>query len=460
MIQKFQNPNSPLKIQNPREYESQRYNDWLKMSWTDKIKRKLRIAKSQLERGPAIQNIGRAIYSLFGGYTPENPYLSYGVAPSPAKPINPKGVISLASKAKTVAPVRRVPTTAIQTTQARTNPRSLMSESPRFGDDYKQISIEDVQKLANERLGRNLTKTELTDYINQKKVDLTGDGIGFAPRTAEGVKDGTIVIEEKDIPEAITNLERFASPSTIRTRMGNQRYTQQEIEQMIDEAERLKPNVALQRVEPGSHGVSNWHDRMDTPEDNIVKYLKTKYGPSTEIGMMRDNPYDRSGVLVKAGDFDYSFDSFGTALKYLDRVLGKKGRQFFKLNPEQSFVRSNNYGQRGRYEEMLLDSEFDKLLKSNRGELPEGSRVIKLNNGTLAVQQADGKVVMKLRPKSNQEIIDSYTETIDNLNKNYNLNIQYPKLNEQGKILWPNIYGILFKNGGILNYLNYVPKNI
>lgn len=100
MIQKFQNPNSPLRVQNPREHESQRYNDWLKMSWTDKIKRKLRIAKSQLERGPAIQNIGRAIYSLFGGYTPENPYLSYGVAPSPAKPTNQKEVISTASKVK------------------------------------------------------------------------------------------------------------------------------------------------------------------------------------------------------------------------------------------------------------------------------------------------------------------------------------------------------------------------
>ncbi len=46
---------------------------------------------------------------------------------------------------------------------------------------------------------------------------------------------------------------------------------------MVDENGNLKSDVALQRVESGSHGTSNWHYPEDTKEDLVTKYLQTKY---------------------------------------------------------------------------------------------------------------------------------------------------------------------------------------
>lgn len=55
------------------------------------MKRRLNIAKIQLNRGPAIPNVGRAILAAFGGYDPQNPDLNSGTVPTPSKPVIPKG---------------------------------------------------------------------------------------------------------------------------------------------------------------------------------------------------------------------------------------------------------------------------------------------------------------------------------------------------------------------------------
>lgn len=357
--------------------------------------------------------------------------------------------------------LKKTPTTSqVPLEQPKTDIRSLISDSERF-DDYKQIAIEDLQKIVQERLGRRLSKTELADYINRKQVDLTGEGLGYAPLNADFQKEGTVVFREEDLPEAISNLERFLNPNVRKTRFGKERYSDQEIAQMVDENGNLKSDVALQRVESGSHGTSNWHSPEDTKEDLVTKYLQTKYNTGAQMGMLRDNPFDRSGVLVKVGDREYSTDSFKTALDYLERALSKKGRKFYNLNGK-GYSRANNYGQKGRYEEILLDPEFDTLMKTNRGELPQDTEVFKLRDGTLAVRQADGKVVMKLKPRTKKSITGGYNifeeripgdydEIINRLNTNYNLNIGYPRINKFGAIEWPNLYGILYKNGGILN---------
>jgi len=51
------------------------------------------------------------------------------------------------------------------------------------------------------------------------------------------------------------------------------------------------------------------------------------------MGIIRENPFDRSGVIIGGNDFDFSSDSFRTALEYLDRALGKKGKRFYELKP-------------------------------------------------------------------------------------------------------------------------------
>ena len=147
--------------------------------------------------------------------------------------------------------------------QPKTNPLSLITDTERFGSEYKQITLDDLQKLAQERIGRKLTTTELKDYIGHRRIDL-GNGepeLGFSPRSANGNKEPTFVLEETDIPEALSNFDRFTSKGTIRTRMGNDKYSLQEVQSMLDNQGNLKPNVALQRVYPGEHGKANWFFR-------------------------------------------------------------------------------------------------------------------------------------------------------------------------------------------------------
>ena len=341
--------------------------------------------------------------------------------------------------------------------QPKTNPLDLITQSERFGEGYKQITLEDLQNLAQERIGRNLTNQELKDYIGHRKILLPDQEelLGFAPRNRDFSKEGYFVLEDNDLSEALSNFNKFTDKGTIRTKLGNERYTEKEIQSMLDENGNLKSNVALQRMYPGEHGVSNWYDRGDQISDKAVKYFKTKYDTGAQMGILRDNPYDRSGVLIRPEDYEYSFDSFDVALNYLDRALGKKQKSFYKLNPKTTHVQGNNYGQLKRYEEIDFDPEFSELLKSNRGELPDGAAVYaNKDNGNLIIKYG-GRKVGTLRPRTTEEIIKEYKPIIDNLNNKYNLNIDYPKLNQYGKIEWPNIYGILYKHGGAINFFKY-----
>lgn len=214
--------------------------------------------------------------------------------------------------------------------QPQTNPLSLITQSERFGEGYKQITLEDLQNLAQERIGRKLTTSELKDYIGHRKILLPGQEelLGFAPRNRDFSKEGYFVLEDTDLSEALSNFNKFTDKGTIRTKLGNERYTEKEIQSMLDENGNLKSNVALQRMYPGDHGVSNWYDRKDGISDKAVKYFKTKYDTGAQMGILRDNPYDRSGVLIRPEDYEYSFDSFDVALNYLDRALGKKIEKF------------------------------------------------------------------------------------------------------------------------------------
>ena len=357
----------------------------------------------------------------------------------------------------------------------RTDPRTLITDAnEKFGSSYKQITLENLQKLAEERIGRRLLDTELEDYIGK---GLFNDELGFAPALNRYEKEPYFVFEEANLPEILSNFDRFTSQNTIRTRMGNDRYSLQDVQGMIDDQGNLGHNVALQRVYPGNHGKANWNLRGDSNFEKVQKYFRTKYNTGAQIGILRDNPFDRSGVLVKGGDGDYSIDSFMTALQYLNRSLGKYGKKFFELKkPVKKFrngdvrvmntIGANDLGQRGRYEEIDFDPDFVELLKANKGELPKSAQVFMNDKGNLRIQY-DKRKVGTLRPRDFQEITGygsgadrvpgDYDKLIDDLNKNYNLNIGYPTINSRGGIDFPNIYGILYnKKGGNIN----VPKNI
>jgi len=63
----------------------QSYIDFSKLSFADKLRRRLNIAKAQFDNG----SLAKAGYALVGGYDPENPRLSTGDVPNPGMR-NPK----------------------------------------------------------------------------------------------------------------------------------------------------------------------------------------------------------------------------------------------------------------------------------------------------------------------------------------------------------------------------------
>ena len=86
MIRKYQNAGNIL-YDDGKSLQRKSYSDWSKLSWSDKMKRRLQIAKHQFNESsnPIINSVS----AIFGGYDPENPDLQTGIAPSPGvkKPI-------------------------------------------------------------------------------------------------------------------------------------------------------------------------------------------------------------------------------------------------------------------------------------------------------------------------------------------------------------------------------------
>ena len=346
--------------------------------------------------------------------------------------------------------VRQEPVTTIQTpSKTLTNPRTLIETNE---DGTQFISLENLQKLSEERLGRRLTESELYDYIGKPKYAMDDtETLGYPHFERDNPAKAGYEFEAGNLDELLQNFERFTKPDIIRTRYGNEpRYN---IEDLVDENGRLRRNVALQRANPGSHGVENWNLKSDKdPFVRVNKYTRTKYGAKKSengLDIKNDNPFDRSGVLIKGGNNDYSIDSFFSALKYLRIALGTGGRKFFGMKPSQKFIRSNDYGQLRRYNENF-SPELIEILKENNGELPKDIKVgINKNTGTYILQGPDGTSIGTLTPRTNLEIINDYKPIIDQLNKRYNLNIAYPRVNvNSGEIEWPNIFGILYRKGG------------
>ena len=114
---------------------------------------------------------------------------------------------------------------------------------------------------------------------------------------------------------------------------------------------------------------------------------------------------------------------------------------------------ANNFGQLSRYNEEFTP-ELIEMIKNSNGSIPEGIRVgMNRSSGTLFFQRKnDGKVIGRLWHKSPEEMIKSSNDWISKINSEFGLGINPARINLSGKIEWPNMYGILYKKGGNINY--------
>ena len=315
-------------------------------------------------------------------------------------------------------------------------------------DGWEAVSMTDFNNQVRQNLGRDLNTEEIgrimgddLDIFSIRDLN-TGEKLGFQG-PVEHIATGRM------------RLNQYIDKNALRTRNLSQEGMQPyKLEDLVENG-RLKGNVVLDESKPGSHGKNNWFNEDDDAMTRAQKYFRTKYDRPTREDMQRildENPYNRSGVLISTGDMQYSIDSFKVALKNLEKNL-RQGRNFAPLETTELYSIANNYGQGARYTEQFTQ-EFANMVKANKG-IPEGIKTFKTKDGTLIFQQADGQVVGKLIPRSTQSIIDEYNPLIQALNDKFGLNIRQARIGKSGQIEWPNIYGVLYRNGGRLNNKNY-----
>lgn len=312
------------------------------------------------------------------------------------------------------------------------------------------VSMEEVRNLLKERLGRDLTEEdlmELSGYIDsgQHIFNRAGD------KTASILSNQEFDYYRNGINRILNNstLEPYITTRNLKT--GDVPY---KLEELVENG-RLRPKTALEEIHSGSRGEENFFDRGDEGLTRASKYFKTKYGgiDRSSLGnVSEDNPMDRSGVIVTTSGGQYSIDSFNHALKYLFRSL-RKGRNFYPLQTRTIHTEANDLGQLNRYED-LTSPELQEILKQNKGVLPKDINVHKLDSGTLLfsrVRNGMREGLGKLRVRDPEDIIKAPNEQITKINELFGLNIPLAEVNPSGKIMWPNIYGILYNKGGKIN---------
>ena len=323
----------------------------------------------------------------------------------------------------------------------------------------QRITTEDANKELERRLGRGY------DDLTEDEQDILGGYANIRAYSENGQKaGGEAYSSEWDYVN--NNLNRMANQEgTLTTRIlrknrqdtGEKPY---ELEDLVENG-RLRENTALEETLSGSRGEDNFFSRGDDATTRATKYLNVKYGQRNRESLGNvgeDNPHYRSGVIVTTGGNQYSFDSFGHALKDLYKNL-KQGRRFSWLNKEQEYTRANNFGQLNRYTEDFSPEFREALIQSN-GQLPEGVTVTDVGNYLFF--RKDGRILGKLKHRELQDIIDnplpgstqlSPNQWIKRLNTEFNLNIPLARVNE-GRIEWPNIYGLIYRKGGQLKKRN------
>lgn len=312
-----------------------------------------------------------------------------------------------------------------------------------------RVLTEDAAKELEQKFGRKLTEEEL-DEIN-----------GYASPKAYTDKNGNIIgmdYTQSELDYANNNLNRMLNyekgvptKTTRYLKKGEQPYN---LEDLVENG-RLKEGIGLEESYSGSRGEENFFNKKDEASTRASKYLNIKYGTKSRESLGNvgdDNPHYRSGVILTTDGGQYSTDSFPHALKDLYRNL-KQGRRYHRLSSNNNYVNANNFGQLSRYNEEF-SPELIEMIKNSNGNIPEGIRVgMNRSSGTLFFQKkSDGTVIGRLWHKSPEEMIKPSNEWISKINQEFGLNINPARVTPAGKIEWPNMYGILYKKGGNINY--------
>lgn len=312
-----------------------------------------------------------------------------------------------------------------------------------------RVLTKDVAKELEQKFGRKLTEEEL-DEIN-----------GYASPKAYTDKNGNIIgmdYTQSELDYANNNLNRMLNyekgvptKTTKYLKKGEQPYN---LEDLVENG-RLKEGTGLEESYSGSRGEENFFNKKDEASTRASKYLNIKYGTKSRESLGNvgdDNPHYRSGVILTTDGGQYSTDSFPHALKDLYRNL-KQGRRYYRLSSNNNYVNANNFGQLSRYNEEF-SPELVEMIKNSNGNIPEGIRVgMNRSSGTLFFQKkSDGTVIGRLWHKSPEEMIKPSNEWISKINQEFGLNINPARITPAGKIEWPNMYGILYKKGGNINY--------
>lgn len=314
------------------------------------------------------------------------------------------------------------------------------------------------------------------DTVNAEDVDLfSDDPLGVAASIRSGNPlDNLISNEELQRGAASYNPATRIPFKSRNTKAGEIPYTEEEINALVDENGWLKRGVKFDsddEVYTGGHG--EFFDPQFNPEQDETWILRqhlantdpnNRFNSAWELKqIMKDNPGDRSGVLIKTHTGDTSMDS--TPLAYM--MATRFAKRFKPLNGRLERVGSNSYGYNTAFKtgkginelnaraKILLDANPNykaKLLKDEKGNM-------------FAYELTDENGTFQIPLNSRQEVLDAMNARLHKFNKHYgtsykdiepqkNLNGEY--YNPDNPYPWnfgesfdlPNIYGIAYKQGG------------
>ena len=346
-------------------------------------------------------------------------------------------------------------------------------------DDQIEVPLNQAKRLLSQTTGQTTLSDDLVDRVlGERNIRIVHGGPDNSVRLVRGpaseMEDARDAFRDalsiRQPVQAGQRAEQVATVNNGREALveitprnisaGEEPYKLEDLVDIITDANGnqvyvKKPNLRFgydTQTVSGTHGMSRWNMGFDTPKDTFNKYLNAtfKVDPYDIKRIVRDNPINRSGIILETGSKNYSVDSMWLALKMLEKNL-KAGRKYVPLKHPNNIthVKANTFGQKFRYNQEFSD-ELKTLLKNNDYQLPEGFRVNKTTQGQLVIEDPEGRIMGQLNPRSNEDIINQYNEYINRLNDTYKINIKPAKI-EQGQIMWPEVYGLLYKKGGAIN---------
>lgn len=318
------------------------------------------------------------------------------------------------------------------------------------------------------------------------------DNFGPTPFEEGNPLDNIIIgnVEDVDLFSDVPSNESFFKVRNVKN--GDIPYTDEEINALVDENGFLKDGITFEnRVNTGAHGYFYNSGRglykEDTPTEVLRKYLALNdpNNPHSSMKEMRrvraDNPKGRSGILLDTHSGDTSVDSSPLAY-HVATTLGKN------FKPLEGAIDTNDYTIPWKYKQdfkdrgRILSNDFGyknlfktgysaeaKRAKAIFAKNPEyEAKLLRDKSGNMiAFELADEEGTFQIPLNTRQETLNAvneklhefndyfgtkYSDVVPFMNKErvvYDPNNPYPWYFGESYDL-PNIYGIIYKNGGKL----------